>query len=71
MGMDMAHGILADRDTVRVRGIQAVLVVPDTDTVLAEVPVTGRGEHRDSAVSGKHSLTRNNNPPGSSRAGCY
>lgn len=41
MGMDMAHGILADRDTVRVRGIQAVLVVPDTDTVLAEVPVTG------------------------------
>lgn len=69
--MDMAHGILADRDTVRVRGIQAVLVVPDTDTVLAEVPVTGRGERRDSAVSGKHSLTRNNKPPGSSRAVCY
>lgn len=60
--MDMAHGILADRDTAR--GIQAVLVVPDTGTVLA-VPVTGRGERRDSAVSAKHSLTRINKPPGS------
>ncbi|MBT2762821.1 hypothetical protein J7E85_16710 [Paenibacillus sp. ISL-20] len=68
MGMDMAHGTLADRDTVRVRGIPGVLVVLDTGTDLA-VPV--RGERRDSAISGKHTLTRNNKPPGSSRAVCY
>ncbi|MGG3310361.1 hypothetical protein AB4124_14705 [Paenibacillus sp. 2KB_20] len=69
-GMDMAHGTLADRDTVRVRGIPGVLVVLDTGTDLA-VPVTGRGERRDSAISGKHTLTRMNKPPGSSRTVCY
>ncbi|WP_181469695.1 hypothetical protein [Paenibacillus sp. MDMC362] len=68
--MDMAHGIRADRDMVRVHGIQAGLVVPDTGTVLA-VPVTDRGERRDIAASAKRSLTRNNKPPGSSRAVCY
>lgn len=57
----MARGTLADRDTVRVRGIPGVLVVLDTGTDLA-VPV--RGEYRDSAISGKHTLTRMNKPPG-------
>ncbi|MEC0305328.1 hypothetical protein P4H67_00945 [Paenibacillus lautus] len=62
-GMDMVHGILGVLDMD-----PAVLVVLDTDLA---VPVTGRGERRDSAVSGKHSLNAIINRPDSSRAVYY
>ncbi|PJN50564.1 hypothetical protein PAEVO_56080 [Paenibacillus sp. GM2FR] len=62
-GMDMVHGILGVLDMD-----PAVLVVLDTDLA---VPVTGRGERRDSAVSGKHSLNAIINRPDLSRAVCY